>query len=280
MKFLNKILAASLNLAFCFCAGADPVAPEELTIACHNHFTSFFRDFPRPPEASFSVRKMPSGEIRKALEKGTLKLALTDLPPADTGRFSIVPLAVAGQLIAVHRENTMKDISLHDAHELLSGNIADWKQLDGARGPLRLYRTADQKPRPVFFCGACRGHGGESGKDAKKTDAKKTPVVFQTSGPSKSMILLFVDPDGAAELPLTSYNEDRVKLLSVNGIAPTLANLDQGRYPLASKIYLVHAKQLSPLERKLVDYIRSRDFARLLYSDGCLPLKQDTESRK
>ena len=96
-------------------------------------------------------------------------------------------------------------------------------------------------------------------------------------GFSEKFVLLFVDPDGAAGLPLTSYKEDRVRLLPVDGVAPTLENFRNGTYPLARKIYLVTAKQLTDSEKKIVSYIRSKAFAAQIYADGALPIEQKAE---
>ena len=60
---------------------------------------------------------------------------------------------------------------------------------------------------------------------------------------------------------------------------PTLENFRNGTYPLARKIYLVTAKQLTDSEKKIVSYIRSKAFAAQIYADGTLPIEQKAETK-
>ncbi len=264
-----------LTLAILLSTGKLP--GEELQIACFNHFTSFFREFQRPGDMILSIRKMTEEEIGKQLEDGKLRLALTAQPPSLPDRFNITELAVTGVIPAVHPENPLKNISSENARRLLEAEIPNWHPLNGQQAKVHLYRTASALPSPqTLGCGKHPLHPpAETGSIRKKTEQRA--MVLQTENHSKSFILLFVDPDGAAGLPLTSYKEDRIKLLPVDGVAPTLENFRNGAYPLVRKIYLVTAKQLTDSEKKIVSYIRSKAFAAQIYADGALPIEQKAE---
>ncbi len=258
---------------------AGTLAAAELKLACFNHFTSFFKDFRRPPDEIVSIRKMPGAEIMKQLADGRLRMAITDRLPEKTRNFDVTELAVAGTILAVHPENPLKTISCADARELLDAKIPTWHSLNGSRAQVHIYKVAGNMPRPVIHrCDKC----GATPKKTKKSKAgkqEKRAMVLQTENTSKSFVLLFVDPDGVAELPLSSYHENRVKLLPVDNVMPTLENFRTGRYPLSRKIYLITAKQLTDSERGLVSYIKSRKFAAQLYADGYLPIEQKAETR-
>lgn len=266
-----------LTLVILLFAGKLP--GEELQIACFNHFTSFFREFQRPGDMILSVRKMTEEDIGKQLENGTLRLALTAQPPSQPDRFNITELAVTGVIPAVHPKNPLKNISSGNARLLLNAKIPTWHPLNGRQAKVHLYRTASTLPSPLNLG---TGKSPSPAPAAPRNTPKKTDqcaMVFQTENHSKSFILLFVDPDGAAGLPLTSYKEDRVRLLPVDGVAPTLENFRNGTYPLARKIYLVTAKQLTDSEKKIVSYIRSKAFAAQIYADGTLPIEQKAETK-
>ncbi len=260
-----------LPLFFC----ALLLCADEARVACFNHYGAFFQDFPRRGDLILRVGKVDSAEILKRLEDGTLRMAISERLPAHPERFDIAELAVDGDLVAVHPENPLKNISSGDARQLLRGELPTWKPLTGQDRIIHLYLASSALPPPP--------------PRAEKPPEKKTlpdkagkgkhAMVLRTENHSRSFILLFVDPDGAAKLPLASYREDRIKLLAVDGAAPTLANFRNGTYPLCRKIYLICAKNPTDSEKELASYIKSRAFGARIYADGALPLEQKDESK-
>ena len=245
----------------------------ELRIACFNHFTSFFQAFRRPAGEVVSIEKMSSYEIIRQLEHGDLRIAITDHLPEHPERFHISPLAVTGILVAVNAENPLKDIRLETAHRLLDAEIPNWYGLNGKRAAVRVYRPANTVMQASFSpCGHCKEKERKDPSPVRKSPA----LILQTENNARSFSLLFVDPDGVTALPLTSWKEKRVKLLSIDGTAPTLASIESGKYPFAKKIWLITPNgNMTEAERLLVAYIKSRSFAEKLYADGCLPFKGD-----
>ena len=250
---------------------------DEVSVACFNRYTAFFESFPRPGGMIFSVRKIPDAEIRTLLKSGKLRLAISDSLPDNPDHFDIAELAVSGNILAVHPENPLNTISCAEASRLLAGEIASWHSLNGRENPVHIYKAAVNAPLPQFHkCPDCAHDPPDEERKGKGNRKQKEPhaMILQTENASKSFVLLFVDPDGVAQLPLTSYREDRVKLLSVNGIPPKLEYFRNGGYPLSGKIYLIASKQLTDSEKKVVSYIKSKEFARRILEEGDLPLEQ------
>ncbi len=66
---------------------------------------------------------------------------------------------------------------------------------------------------------------------------------------------------------------NQIKLLSVEGIAPTEENVANGTYPIASEFYAVTRKDCSENTQKLLDWILSEQGQRLIAETGYTPLK-------
>ena len=266
-----KTMLSLLFLFFC----ALLLCADEAQVACFNHYGAFFQEFPRRGDLILRVGKMDEGEILKRLENGTLRMAVSERLPAHPERFDITELAVEGDLVAVHLDNPLKNISSGDARQLLRGDLPSWKPLTGQDRIIHLYLASSALPPPPPRA----EHPEKQKTPSEKAEKGKHAMVLRTENHSRSFILLFVDPDGAAKLPLASYREDRIKLLSVDGAAPTLANFRNGTYPLCRKIYLICAKNPTDSEKELASYIKSRAFAARIYADGALPLEQKDESK-
>ncbi len=65
---------------------------------------------------------------------------------------------------------------------------------------------------------------------------------------------------------------NQIKLLSVNGVAPTEENVANGRYPIASVFYAVTRKDCSENTQKLLDWILSPQGQELIAKTGYTPL--------
>ena len=50
-----------------------------------------------------------------------------------------------------------------------------------------------------------------------------------------------------------------VKMLKVDGIAPTAGNIIQQRYPLKRPLYILLPKEPKPAARKFVDFVLSKE---------------------
>ena len=74
-----------------------------------------------------------------------------------------------------------------------------------------------------------------------------------------------------AVFDITRYDENRVRVLRINKIPPTLENFRFGSYPLLTVYYLTAPEKPTPEEQKLIDYLWSRKFAAKLFKAGLLP---------
>ena len=67
---------------------------------------------------------------------------------------------------------------------------------------------------------------------------------------------------------------DGIKLLSVNGIAPTEENIRNGSYPLIYQFYAVYRKDNDNENvKRLVDFILSEDGQKIIDEKGYTPIK-------
>lgn len=79
---------------------------------------------------------------------------------------------------------------------------------------------------------------------------------------------------GLSDLGAITVERHRIKPLRVNGVAPTLANLQQGKYPLAKTLMFVFQRaQLPPPAREFIAFVRSPAAAKLMRANGYLAEK-------
>ena len=66
---------------------------------------------------------------------------------------------------------------------------------------------------------------------------------------------------------------DQIKLLKMNGVEPTLENIENGTYPVASSFYAVTRSDCSENTQKLVDWILTDQGQELIEKTGYTPIK-------
>lgn len=70
------------------------------------------------------------------------------------------------------------------------------------------------------------------------------------------------------------FKHDGVKLLKINGIEPTVENIQSGKYPLIGEMMIITAGSENPNVQKLTDWFLSPQGQELVEKVGYVPLKK------
>lgn len=180
-----------------------------------------------------------------------------------------VPIARDVLAIVVHPSNTIKDITLGQLKDVLSGKIKNWKQL------------GLNFDKPIQLVNDSSGAGTRAALEelvmgkSKKKEQIGTPitlrsVVVNSSAEMKANVANFKYAIGY--LPF-NYLDNTVKPLSINGIPPTYAAAYKGEYPLFRNLYYAIKKGASGLDLAYIYYVLSPEGQDVVIKEGFLPIK-------
>jgi phosphate transport system substrate-binding protein len=65
---------------------------------------------------------------------------------------------------------------------------------------------------------------------------------------------------------------NKLSLVTLDGVEPTLANLESGKYPYDKPFFLVFPAQRSPQAQRLMDFLQTPEGVKILRSTGNLPV--------
>ena len=230
-------------------------------------------------------------QLKDQLEQGTLRIAVTQEPLTGKG-LRTVKLAYQAPILAVHPTSPLRNMSAKQARALLVENRGSWRTFNGPSARIHLYvKAKPELPPPAMRSGHAHGNarpqtildleplGGKASEDADPvpTIDYSRALKIQTESDAKSFSLLFTDPFGIACFDITRFDENRVPLLKIDQIPPTLDNFRSGSYALTTIHYLIFPDSPTAAERNLLRYIRSVKFSVILYRDGLLPEKPEKE---
>ena len=185
-----------------------------------------------------------------------------------------IPIGREAFVFFVHPDNPLDSITLDELRGVYSGEITGWKQLG-----------VDRLSSILAFQ---RSEGSGSQTALERFVMRDTPLM----APPREWILDGMD--GMVEA-VSNYRNHRnaigysfrfyctalmknfnVKLLAVNGVKPTMENIESGTYPLASSFYAVIRDDADENTLALADWIQGPQGQELIRRTGYTPIEKGT----
>ncbi len=189
---------------------------------------------------------------------------------AENGvELTYTPIGKEAFVFFVNSKNPIDNLTLEQVQAIYSGEITSWDDLgveglgnirafqrdegSGSQSTLKRIMTGKELMSPPME-DVVSGMGGIIARAADYKNYKNA-IGFSFRFYSTEMV-----------------KNDQIKLLSINGVAPTIENIENGTYPLASYFYAVTRSDSSENTKKLVDWILSDQGSELIEKTGYTPL--------
>jgi phosphate transport system substrate-binding protein len=168
-------------------------------------------------------------------------------------------------VVIVHPDNPVENITKDQLSEVLKQNITNWQQLGGS----------DDNIVVVARRGKISGVGystralilGDTG-----SDYGKTVVRLNSSGPVEKLIER--QPQSIAITGISSAKQRNVKVLSIDGQAPTVENISNGAYPYFRPLYIAFKPELNQEAGRFVEWILGDRGQAIVKAQGAVTLAQ------
>lgn len=203
----------------------------------------------------------------KALQAGALDLAITARPvkPEEKGVENI-HLCRTPVAFAVHPANTVSTIRTNDLIQFY-GNVSQiWP--DGGRIRVLLRPDAEIDTKLLRSISPA--------VDQSVSQAKVRPGMLMAVTDQDNLKLLQTTPGafGMTTLAMVTAEQAKVRLLTFNGVEPTLQNLIMERYPLVRDYYLVARTPVREPAKNIINFVRSAKAIALMKALNCVPVEQ------
>lgn len=214
-----------------------------------------------------TLASIGSGGAFRAVAQGALDLGISARPlKADEVGMGLVALPYARTpfLFAAGPRSGAKGVTTADVVRMYRGELSRWPNGERLRLVLRPLADADTQILMAVspeLAAAVEAGLAREGMLMAATNQECQEMLARTPGSIGLSSLTQVITEGLAVTPL-----------SWNGVAPTLANLAAGTYPLSKTLYLVVKAPASPPVRRLVAFLATPEARRILEQSGNLPL--------
>lgn len=105
-------------------------------------------------------------------------------------------------------------------------------------------------------------------KTLKMPEAVK---VMQRGGDMAKELAATTGAIGMTTTTVVEQSGDKIKALSLDGVAPTEANVTAGKYRLIREVFLVTKGSASPATKAFLAFVKSADGAKAIKANGAIP---------
>ncbi|MDR0904795.1 MAG: substrate-binding domain-containing protein [Oscillospiraceae bacterium] len=182
--------------------------------------------------------------------------------------FEFTPIGREAFVFFVNGKNGVDDISSDDLRRIYSGEITNWNQVGGKNKPIRAFQRNENSGSQTALIEFMDGAPimAPLSENVQTLMSGMVSVVSDYHNYSNSIGYSFL-------YYATEMVENDVKLLSVDGVAPTRENVENGTYPLIYDFYAVTAGTENPNAQSLIDWILSAEGQELVRRSGYTSIK-------
>ncbi|MVP00569.1 PstS family phosphate ABC transporter substrate-binding protein [Paenibacillus lutrae] len=216
-----------------------------------------------------AYEKLIRGEVDIIFTAGPSRLQRLDAE--RSGReLVLTPIGREAFVFFVNSRNRVKDVTLEQIQSIYSGHLTNWQELGGDDMPIQAF----QRPE----------NSGSQSALQKLMEGKNlvTPPQEDVASGMGGIIrnaANYRNHKNAVGYSFLFYatemtREDKIRLLSINGVQPNRANIQNQSYPLTSEFYAVTLGSKNPNVEGLIEWILSPQGQSLVDKTGYTPLKK------
>lgn len=268
------ILAATASLVLAACGGAaksaaptaDPLAGRYSAtggggaIAAVNALAKRFAEL--HPGVVWQIDETGSDAGVNLATTGGVDFGFTSRPLKDDEAKALasVNIGLAGTGVIVNSANPVKALTKDQVKQIFAGQITNWRQVGGEDLDVKVFiREANAATRSSFESFFFAGRAGYA-KDA--TEVYEIDQTLKAVGSFKASI-------GMATANSKTASDTSVKLVAIDGVAPTPENLVNGTYKVGRPLLIVYpldGSKVRPGITAFLEFVRSPEGQRIAAS--------------
>ncbi|HXI83309.1 MAG TPA: phosphate ABC transporter substrate-binding protein [Verrucomicrobiae bacterium] len=162
--------------------------------------------------------------------------------------------------VIVNAANSVGNLTRDQIRDIFTGAIQNWKEVGGPDGPIHLYIRDPISGTHLGF--------RELAMENKPYGVGMKPLTSYSS----IVQSVAVDAGGIGYCSIELSTKPNVKAVSIGGIAPTAAMVNQGQYPYARALHLFTDKEKeAPAAHDFIQFVQSSTGQKLLDQMGFIP---------
>ena len=181
---------------------------------------------------------------------------------ATEPKITLVPIGFTGSAMAVNAANPVTNLSKDQVAKMYTDQIKDWSEVGSNAGPVKAFvREAASSTRSAV-------EAYVFGSTAPKYPAT-VQEIFESADTIKA-IGSFKGSIGTVTLSAKNLKDTTMKLIGLDGVQPTLANLNSGTWKISKPSYMAtnpDPAKVKPAIKALVEFIKSPEGQKIVLGE-------------
>ena len=271
MRALGRVLALVIVLVAGACGGVGRPAPTDALVGTYSasggggalaQIQALAKRFSElHPRVRWDIENVGSDAATPLVTTKQVDLGFMSREPTADERAQVqfLSLGITGTALAVNSMNPVTNLTSEQVRAIYTGQIKDWSAVGGKPGPIKvLIREVNAATRqnfeevifkgqkPAYVVGIIEAGNGDE-------------MVKDLSGLSGGI--------GVVTVKDVRTLDPRIKFLSLDGVAATKENVDNGTFPIRRPLFLVFPKDVStmrPAMAAFIDFVKSDEGQKVL----------------
>lgn len=215
------------------------------------------------PGVKFTYNPTGSSAGITAVSEGRCDIGLSSraLKDEEAATLTGTTLALDGIAVIVNKNNPVSDLSLEQIAKIYTGEITNWSQVGGQDGE-------------IVLIGREAGSGTRDGFESITETEDLCKYRQELTSTGDVIATVSQNPLAIGYASLSAVDDD-IKALTVGGVAPTEATVQDGSYVIQRPFVLVTrtGEKLSDVAQAFFDYITSDAASSVISDMGAVPVK-------
>ena len=180
--------------------------------------------------------------------------------PDDVNKIKDNRVCVVGMGPVVNADVAIDDIALADLAKIFTGEVTNWSEVGGNDAEIVVInRQAGSGTRAVF--------------EAAVFTEDQEAATFQEQDSSGTVAKMVSETPGAISYLAFSYFDDSIKALSVDGVAPETANVEDNSWVIWAYEHMYTAAEPDAATQAFIDYMMGEEVqGSLVEANGYIPV--------
>lgn len=176
-------------------------------------------------------------------------------------------IALDGVAVILHRDNPVAALAEDDVVGIYTGKTGNWSRIGGIDAPITVVNKAEGRSTLELFLAHFK----------LAAEAIRPSIVIGDN--LQGILTVAGDPNAIGYVSIGTAEHEAssgraIKLMAMAGIAPTVANVRNGSFPLSRPLNLVTRGPLSPLAQAFIDYAASSAVTDVVEAQYFVPIGQ------
>jgi len=182
--------------------------------------------------------------------------------------FNLIPIGKEAFVFFVNKRNPVSNLTTQQIRDIYSGRTTNWKQLGGKNISIKAYQRQKNSGSQTML-------EAIMGDETIVKPSTERQIDFMLD--IITVVSEYKNNNNAIGYSFLFYTtqmvrNNKIKLLSINGIAPSAASIQDGTYPYSENFYAITTNAKNENVNKFINWILSEQGQYLVRKTGYVPL--------